>query len=170
MLASKTLAPAEVGQPLFRLTPGANPVTLRQLYITWTFLAFTVFYIWRGRLEKGAKALVGFHIHTRHSFTHANFDNVVQCLHGPLRAPSGPHISFPEYEATCRGDDDEPPVTIRHRPSRFDIRKNTPPPLVEPHKRGHMMRAQRGLLDHLLENTWSYRWDFLRSSLFRMDR
>lgn len=67
---------------------------------------------------------------------------------------------FPEYQATCRGDDEEVDLYMIEENQEFHSRYDN----------GDLyFKAKRGFLDYLLISTWENRFDY-GLNLFRIDR
>jgi hypothetical protein len=102
----------------------------------------------------------------RAHYIDANTGTIASCVHNPLMTAPRPEMAaayrnlypFPEFQATCRGCDDEVPDYLIDRDRHYHV----------PRKELYF-GAQRGLLDYLLFSTWEYRWDYHRD-LFRTDR
>eukprot|EP00613_Pedinella_sp_CCMP2098_P070782 CAMPEP_0171913598 /NCGR_PEP_ID=MMETSP0993-20121228/11815_1 /TAXON_ID=483369 /ORGANISM="non described non described, Strain CCMP2098" /LENGTH=294 /DNA_ID=CAMNT_0012547601 /DNA_START=104 /DNA_END=985 /DNA_ORIENTATION=+ len=145
---------------------GFAPVTLRQVFFSGGFLFVLGWVLWSNDVDDKHKRHRAYFDTTRAVHLDKNAGKIASCVHNPLMTAPRPEMAnayralypFPEYQATCRGGDEEVPEYMIERDTEFHSRF-----------KDLYFLAKRGLLDHLLFSTWEYRWDYNRE-LFRHDR
>ena len=145
---------------------GHHPVSLRQVFLSIAAIGTMAWMTWSKMTEDYHVRRAAYFKTMRAHYIDANTGAIAGCVHNPLMTAPRPEMAaayrnlypFPEFQAPCRGGDDEVPEYLIERDRHYH----------GPRKELYFA-AQRGLLDYLLFSTWEYRWNY-HKDLFRADR